>query len=108
VEDIHEAMKATFAKRLDLYGKPQPKTPEKLIPAFAAWHIGGRADDQVPPSSRPRVSSVLNRHVLGPCGLPPLPENTWCPVDTVWKDVRVLLPRFINIQQFAFYSSHRS
>jgi hypothetical protein len=39
VEGVHEAMKRRFAKRLDFYGKAQKKTPGKLVPAFAAWHV---------------------------------------------------------------------
>ncbi len=108
VAGVHEAIRATFANRLDLYGKPQRKTPSKLIPAFTAWHIGGIADNQVPPSSRPTVSRALNRHLLAPSKLPELPADTWTSADTIWNDVRVLLPRFINIQQFAIYLSHRS
>jgi hypothetical protein len=107
VEGVHEAMRAVFDDRLDFYGKPQRKTPDKLIPAFAAWHVGGKVDEQVPPAERPRVSKILNRHLLEPCSLPQLPESSWTSNDTVWADVRVLLPRFINIQQYAFYSSHR-
>jgi hypothetical protein len=107
VEGVQEAMKRTFANSLDLYGKANLKTPDKLIPAFAAWHVGGKADEQVPPAERPRVSKVLNRYLLEPCGLPQLAESTWIPDDTVWADVRVLRGRFLNIQQFAFYSSHR-
>ena len=108
VEGVHEAIKRGFAKRLDLYGKAQKKTPGKLVPAFAAWHVGARADEEVPPASCPRVSRVLNRQLLEPCGLPQLPESAWTSGDTVWKDVRDLWPRFINVQQYAFYPSHRS
>ena len=109
VEGVHEAMKRTFANRLDFYGKPKPhwKTPDKLIPAFAAWHVGGKVDEEVPPAARPRVSRVLNRHLLGPCHLRQLPESFWTSDDTVWRDVKVLRPRFINIQQYANYPSHR-
>lgn len=108
VAGVHEAMRAAFANRLDLYGKAQPKTPSRLVPAFAAWHVGGRADDEVPPASQTRVASVLDCHLLQPCNLPLLSENTWAPAHAVWKDVQVLLPRFLNIQQFAAYPSHRS
>ena len=107
VEGAHEAMKAAFDNRLDFYGKAHRKTPDKLIPAFAAWHVGGKADEEVPPVARPRVSRVLNRHLLGPCHLRQLPESSRTPDDTVWRDVKVLFPRFINIQQYANYPSHR-
>ncbi len=108
VEGVHEAMRRAFANRLDLYGKPQKKTAAKLVPAFAAWHIGGRADEQVPPASRTRVSKILNQHLLEPCGLPQLQESRWNSGDMVWKDVREHRLRFITIQQYAFYSSHPS
>jgi hypothetical protein len=108
VEGTHAAMKTAFANRLDFYGKAHRKTPDKLIPAFAAWHVGERAGEEVPPAARPRVSMVLNRHLLEPCGLPQLPESTWDSADTVWRDAKQLWPRFINIQQYAFYPSHRS
>lgn len=107
-EGVHEAMKRAFANRLDLYGKPQRKTADTLVPAFTAWHIGGRADEQVPPSSRTRVSKILNQHLLEPCSLQQLPESSWSSGDMVWKDVRGLLPRFILMQHYAVYPSHRS
>ena len=107
VKGVHEAMQKTFVNKLDFYGKGNRKTPDKLIPAFAAWHVGGKADEEVPPAARPRVSRVLNRHLLGPCHLRQLPESFWTSDDTVWRDVKVLRPRFINIQQYANYPSHR-
>jgi len=45
VEGVHEAMKRRFAKRLDFYGKAQKKTPGKLVPAFAAWHVPYKAEN---------------------------------------------------------------
>jgi hypothetical protein len=107
VKGVHEAMKRTFANRLDLYLKPQRKTPDKLIPAFAAWHVGGKADEEVPSASQPRVAKVLNHHLLEPCGLTQLGEKASNSAELVWRDVKVLWPRFINIQQYAFSSSHR-
>jgi hypothetical protein len=107
VEGVHEALKTTFANRLDLYGKAQKKTPDKLIPAFAAWHVGAVADVEVPPASQRRVAKVLNDHLLEPCGLTQLEENKSNSAELVWPNVRVLWPRFINIQQYAIYSSHR-
>jgi hypothetical protein len=107
VESLHEAMKTRFANRLDLYGKAQKKTPGKLVPAFAAWHVGAQADEDIPPTERPRVSRVLNRLLLRPCDLRPLPESSRTPDDTVWRDAAQLWPRFILIQHYAFYPSHR-
>ena len=107
VEGVHEAMKATFAKRLNLYGKAQKKTPDKLIPAFAAWHVGAVADVEVPSTSRRRVARALNHHLLEPCGLTQLEENDSNSAELVWPNVRVLWPRFINIQQYAISPSHR-
>ena len=107
VEGVHEAMKARFATRLDSYGKAQKKTPGKLVPAFAGWHVGAKADEEVPPAARPRVSRVLNRHLLGPCHLRQLPESGSTSDDTVWRDAALLWPRFILIQHYALYPSHR-
>jgi len=107
VEGLHEAMKTRFANRLDVYGKAQKKTPGTLVPAFAAWHVGAQADEEIPPASRPRVSRVLNRLLLRPCDLRPLPESSWTSDDTVWRDAAQLWPRFILIQNYAFYPSHR-
>jgi hypothetical protein len=107
VGGLHETMRAAFSDRLDLYGKPQGKTPGRLIPAFAAWHVAAEADGVVPGESWHRVSDVLNRHLLEPCRLPSLPNNIWASSGTVLGDVKVLWPRFINIQQFAVYPSHR-
>jgi len=107
VKDLHEAMKTRFATRLDSYGKAQKKTPGKLVPAFAAWHVSAKADEEIPPASRPRVSRVLNRLLLGPCDLRQLPESGWTPDDIVWRDAALLWPRFILIQHYAFYPSHR-
>lgn len=107
VEGVHEAMKTRFENRLDFYGKAQKKTPGKLVPAFAAWHVGAKADEEVPPAARTRVSRVLNRHLLGPCHLRQLPESGSTSDDTVWRDAALLWPRFILIQHYAFYPSHR-
>jgi hypothetical protein len=107
VKGVHEAMQKTFVNKLDLYGKPQRKTPDKLIPAFAAWHVGAVADEEVPSASRPRVARVLNHHLLEPCGLTQLEENNSNSAELVWRDVKVLCPRFINIQQYANFPSHR-
>lgn len=106
VEGVHEALKTRFADRLDLYGKGWPKTPSTLIPAFAAWHIAARADEKVPPASRARASQILNKYLLEPSGLLPLPESTWTSNNTVWRDVAQLWPRFVTLQQYAFFASH--
>jgi hypothetical protein len=107
VEGVHEAMKRTFANRLDYYGKAQRKTPGKLVPAFAAWHVGAQADTEIPPAARPRVSSALNRHLLRPCGLRQVTVSSRNPDDLVWRDAADLWPRFVRIQHYAFYPSHR-
>jgi hypothetical protein len=109
VEGVHEAMRRTFVDRLDLYGKrAKPPTAEKLVPAFAAWHVGGRSDEEVPTVLKPRVSRILNQHLLKPCGLTQLQENASNSGDTLWRDVARHRARFINIQHYAFYPSHRS
>jgi hypothetical protein len=108
VEGVHEAMIRRFADRLDLYGKAQKKTPGTLVPAFAAWHVGAQADEKISPATRPRVSRVLNRLLLGPCGLQQLPESSSHSGDLVWRDAAQLWPRFILIQQYALVPSHRS
>jgi hypothetical protein len=79
---------------LDSYGKPLGKTPEKIIPAFVAWHVGPAATGKIPAWARAEVSRILNKHLLRPCGKPELPEDRWGPDDTVWRDVEALRLRF--------------
>lgn len=86
-----------FAYALDTYGKGVGKTADKLIPAFAAWHVGAVASERVPPEDRPRVSRILNNHLLGPCEKLQLPEDGWRSDDTVWRDVEDLWPRFVRL-----------
>ncbi len=74
-----------------------------LIPAYVAWYAGIRAvlghvppsRGTVPPKARAYVARILNRHLLGPCGLPKLPEPSWSSNDAVWKNVKKLNKSFI-------------
>lgn len=86
-----------FAGSLDLYGKPSAKTAQKVIPAFVAWYVGSKAGKGVPPEDRPRVAKLLNKHLLRPCGRPELVETGWANDDTIWRDVRDLLLRFVRL-----------
>ena len=108
VEGVHEAIKRRFANRLDLYGKAQKQTPDKLVPAFAAWHVGAVADVELPTASQPRVARVLNHYLLEPCGLTQLAENDSHSAELIWRDIKIFWPLFIRIQHYAFYPSHRS
>lgn len=83
---------------LDLYGKPLGKTAEKIVPAFVAWHVGVNIGGKIPPWDRTRVSRILNKHLLDPCGRPALPEGHWSPEDTVWRDVEALRLRFERLR----------
>ena len=98
-----------FASSLDLYGKPLSKerTPEKLIPAFVAWHIGTQTGERVPPKRRPAVAQIMNKNLLAPLSMRQLTEEGSNPDDTVWRDVEALYSRFVRLQQFIQYPSHR-
>lgn len=87
---------------LDLYGKPLNKTAEKIIPAFVAWHVGIGVEGRIYAPDRNRVSQVLNKHLLRPCGKPELPEDHWSPSDTVWRDVEALRLRFERLNGAGF------
>jgi hypothetical protein len=108
VEGVHEAMQKNFAHRLDLYGeRARRPTADKLVPAFVAWHVGSGDDKEVPLASRQRAKTVLNRLLLKPCGLTQLGENASNSAETVWRDVERHRRRFISIQQYASFPSHR-
>lgn len=64
VEGVHEAMKRCFAKRLDFYAKAQKKTPRKLVPAFAAWHVdtSPKTQNGLSCASAPYWGAVLRRY----------------------------------------------
>lgn len=93
----------SFKKALDLYGKAQPKTPERLIPAFVAWHLGAQtepnAGETVCPEARPRIARLLTRHLLDRCeDLRPIPDGSLCSGHVVWQDVAALWPRFVRLE----------
>jgi hypothetical protein len=98
-----------FRPRLDIYGRSEKKqrTPKKLIPAFVAWHIGTQTGEKVPPRSAPAVARVLNENLLRPLGWKEIQERQIIPDDTVWRDVKDLYPRFVRLQQFIRFPSHR-
>jgi hypothetical protein len=85
-----------YARALDRYGRSQPMSPEKLIPACAAWCIGANGGDEVPKADRPRVAEMINRHILRPSGRS---DNAMLLVDprgnkdTVWRDVPKIAQR---------------
>lgn len=94
-----------FARALDLYGKPEPKGIEKIVPAFFAWQWGSKtapnAGEEVNTNARPRVARLLNKHVMDArAGMPPVPEEGWqCTGSPVWGDVKALWPRFVRLEQ---------
>jgi hypothetical protein len=98
-----------FGIRLDIYGKHPSKerSPEKLIPAFVAWHIGTQTGEKIPSGFRSAVAQIMNKNLLGPLGMGLLREDQIIPDDTVWRDVQNLYPRFWRLQQFIRYPSHR-
>ena len=93
----------TFKLALDLYGKPNAKSPERIIPAFVAWHLGAQkgphAGETVSPKERLRVARLLNKHLLDEShGLRRIPEDSQCSGDRVWSDVQTLWPRFVRLE----------
>jgi hypothetical protein len=97
-----------FAGSLDLYGKPSNKSAQKVIPAFVAWYVGSKAGKGIPPKDRPRIAKLLNKHLLRPYGQPELVEVSWVNDDTVWRDVRSLLLRFVRLWLPFLELHHRS
>jgi hypothetical protein len=59
-----------FASTLDVYGRSKNKerSPEKLIPAFVAWHIGTQTGEKIPPAARPAVARIMNEMLLPSLG----------------------------------------
>ena len=97
-----------FSSTLDLYGRSRKQRwPKKLIPAFVAWHIGTNTGETIPRRSRSAVARVMNKNLLDPLGMTQLVEEQVNPDDTVWRDVQALFPRFVRLQQFIRYPSHR-
>lgn len=98
-----------FSSSLDVYGRSKNKerSPEKLILAFVAWHIGTQTGEDVPPRSRSAVARIINKNLLPHLGMRLLVEEQSNPDDTVWRDVRALYPRFVRLQQFIKYPSRR-
>src|SRR5215212_7213052 len=88
--------RAGFEYALDNYGKPKP--PKSIITAFVAWHIGEGPGARVPPKSRTRVATFLNKHLLLPLELGGLPENSWSDNEMIWDDVEEFLwNRFVRL-----------
>ena len=96
VSDQCELLLKMYARALDRYGRSQPMSPEKLIPACAAWCIGANGGDAVPMADRPRVAEMINRHILKPSGRSDselLSVDTRLNKDTVWRDVSKIAQR---------------
>ena len=87
------------AHALDLYGKTNRKTADKIIPAFVAWHLGAAV---VPAKARPAIARALNKHLLAPCHKELLPDNRWSNDDTVRQDVRDLSDRFKRLRNSGY------
>jgi hypothetical protein len=91
---------AGYAYGLGDHGRPNAKTAEKTISACAAWYVGERDKTIRAAERRPRVARILNRHLLHPLGKPKLPENSWLPDDTIWRDAREVSQRLMRAQYF--------
>jgi len=90
-----------YAYALEDYGRNTKKAAEKTINASLAWFLGEREDNVVPPLvRRPRIARILNRHLLGPCDRPELPEDRWRNDDTIWRDAKQTAPRLMRALYF--------
>ena len=69
-----------------------------MIPATCAWYLGRRGRLIGQPSLRPEVASLLNKHLLEPCGKPTLVEGSWIPSDTVWSTIKVVDPSILRAE----------
>ena len=83
-----------FASGLGDHGRPKHMSPDTLIPACVAWHVGEHNRDVRPNKRRGRVAQILNRHVLQPLGKPALWDSPYNPEDLVWDDATQVGPRF--------------
>ena len=80
-----------------------------LIPAFAAWYLGVYAASEgdptprknratVPTEHKVHVARVVNRHVLGPCGLKELPEDGRLSNESLWRNVKKVDKSFLKTE----------
>ncbi len=70
------------------------KSAKGNILACLAWWFGEYDNTTPPLARRPRVSHVLNRHLLSPYDMSELPQGSWSSSDAVWRDAREVAPRF--------------
>jgi hypothetical protein len=89
-----------FASGLGDHDRPRPMTPDTLIPACVAWHVGEHDLNAKPSERRGRVAQMLNRHVLQPLGKPALWDRPYNPEDLVWDDAKQVGPRFQRVLLF--------
>jgi hypothetical protein len=89
-----------FASGLGDHGRPRPMSPDTLIPACVAWHVGERDQKVKANERRGRVAQMLNRHVLQPLGKPAVWDSPYNPEDLVWNDAKQVGPRFQRVLLF--------
>jgi hypothetical protein len=72
-----------------------------LVTACVAWYVGGRQALIGRAEMRPRVTKILNQHLLEPCGKGPLPESS-----PVWRDTEKVAPALLRFEG-AIRGEHR-
>jgi hypothetical protein len=101
---FHGFVSYSGKRYLGEHGRPstQAKEPKTLIPACAAWLIGERKQRlrERAKERRVHISGVLNRHLLAPLEMPELPETSWSPGDTVWRDADRLTDSLGRVSYF--------
>jgi hypothetical protein len=87
---------AGYAYALGDHGRHQPMTAEKTILGCVAWLLGEGDSSPKPKARRPRIARALNRHLLRPLGKTALPEDSWSPDDTIWRDAAKVSQRLMR------------
>ena len=94
-----------------LQGRDRGKSmsAKSLIPAFVAWYLGVDAASEgdptprknratVPIESKVHIARVVNRHVLDPCGLKELPEDSRLSDESLWRNVKKVDKSFLKTE----------
>jgi hypothetical protein len=93
---IHPKTFRGFGCALGDHGRSQPKSQEANILVCLAFCFGESDNTSQPAERRPRISRVLNRHLLSRYGMTELPEYSWSSDDAVWRNIKEIGSRFMR------------
>jgi len=83
-----EALLQRYGNVLGGRERGRPSKPENLIPACAAWYIGGRGELLKDKSLRDGVVRALNKHFFEPLGKEPLRSKSSNRAQHLWKSLK--------------------